>query len=117
MSYDVGIYVKVKGCNKYHSIAVPEYDSPTYNLRNMFVACMDWDYKQGEYYKCDFVMDKVQHGLKELTINKELYEKYNAPNGWGNIESAIKFFYSLIECIEETIQYDEIPIDCLYMRW
>lgn len=113
MSYDVGLYVKVEGCNKYLSIAVPEYEHPTYNLRDMFVACMDWDYKQGEYYKCDFVMNKIQYGLRELTINKKLYEKYNL----ANIDSAIEFFYSLIECIEETIRFDEIPIDCLYMKW
>ena len=30
--------------NCYAVIRQPEYDSPTYNLRDIFVRSMDWDY-------------------------------------------------------------------------
>lgn len=125
MSYDIGIYVKVEGCDKYAMIAEPEYSSPTYNLGKMFRACMDWDYSQSEkdsdgkyqtcYYKCDFVIEKVEHGIKELRTNRSKYEKYNPSNGWGSIGSAIESLESLRKCIYE--QAEDIPIDCLYMAW
>ena len=31
MSYCIGIYVKVEGCDKYVEIAEPFYSSPSYN--------------------------------------------------------------------------------------
>lgn len=42
MSYDLRVAVKVQGCDKYADIAEPEYANPTYNLGDMFRACMDW---------------------------------------------------------------------------
>lgn len=39
MSYDIRICVKVEGIDKYADIARPEYDSPTYNLGEMFRSC------------------------------------------------------------------------------
>jgi hypothetical protein len=63
MSYDLRVAVKVEGCDKYANIAEPEYGSPTYNLGAMFRACMGWFFIQGEYYRCDFVMPKVEHGI------------------------------------------------------
>lgn len=126
MSYDIEICVKVEGCsNIYAKIAEPEHNSPTYNLGRMFRACMDWDYSQsaedrnGErktcYYPCDFVIDRVERGIRELRINRKEYEQYNPENGWGDIDAAIKALESLRECIYE--QAEEIPLECLYMRW
>lgn len=115
MSYDIRICVKVDGLDVYAETAKPYYDSPTYNLREMFVACMDWDYEQGEHYRCDDVINKVEHGIGELRTNRAKYEKYNPPNGWGSIDSAIKALESLRECIYE--EAESIPIDHLYMRW
>lgn len=115
MSYDLRVAVKVEGCDKYANIAEPEYASPTYNLGAMFRACMDWDYKQGEYYRCDFVMPKVGHGIEELKHNREKYEQYNPSNGWGSIDSAIQDLESLRKCIFELAE--EIPLECLYMCW
>ena len=49
MSYDIRFGVKVAGAEDvYAVIGEPEYDSPTYNNRDIFVKCMDWDYHQGE---------------------------------------------------------------------
>lgn len=125
MSYDIAISVKVEGCDKYAQIAVPEYSSPTYNLGKMFRACMEWDYSQSEkcedgeyrtrYYRCDFVIDRVEKGIKELRTHRKKYEKYSPENGWGNIDVAIETLESLRECIYE--QAEDIPIECLFMNW
>ena len=52
MSYDIRFGVQtVMPDNEGESfvvIGMPEYDSPTYNLRDMFVACMGWDYETSE---------------------------------------------------------------------
>lgn len=115
MSYDLRVAVKVEGCDKYANIAEPEYANPTYNLGDMFRACMGWDYKQGEYYSCDFVMPRVEHGIEELKHNRKKYEQYNPSNGWGSIDSAIQDLESLRACIYD--QAEEIPLECLYMCW
>lgn len=125
MSYDIRISVKVEGCGKYAMIAEPEFAHPTYNLSKMFRKCMDWDYETytknesgnwaSVYYPCDFVLERVEHGIKELRTNKEEYKQYNAPNGWGTVSSAIEALESLRNCIYE--QTVEIPLNCLYMSW
>ena len=115
MSYDIRVTVKVEGCDKYAVVGTPEYDSPTYNLRDMFVACMDWDYHQGEEYPAEFALEKLQKGLRELTTRREHYSRYNSPNGWGTIDGAIKSIDSAIICIHECAEY--YPMSCLYFEW
>lgn len=115
MSYDLRVCVKVEGCDKYANIAYPEYDSPTYNLGKMFRACMDWDFEQGERYKCDFALERINHGITELVSNHEKYKQYNPPNGWGDIDSAIRDLKSARDCILECAE--DIPLDCLYFSW
>lgn len=125
MSYDIRICVKAEGCDKYPVIAIPEYDSPTYNLGKMFRACMDWDFSQSEqdengkwqtcYYKCDFVIERVEQGIKELRTNRTKYKKYEPSNGWGSIGGAIDALESLRKCIYE--QAEELPLNCMYMCW
>ena len=111
MSYDLRVSVKVEGCDKYADIGYPEYDHPTYNLRDMFEACMNWDYSQGEYYPCAEYVSKIERGITELKFHRENYVKYNPSNGWGSIDSALKALESWWECIQE--QAETIPIDRL----
>ena len=119
MSYDIEICVKTEMPNKWGNQFVvidrPEYDSPTYNLRDMFVACMEWDYKQGEYYKITYVLPKIRHGIIELTDNREAYERYNPPNGWGDLYGALECLESLHTCIYECLE--DWSIEALYMKW
>lgn len=123
MSYDLRIGVKVDGAKDlYAVIAEPELSSPTYNLRNMFVACMGWDYEQGQWHKVSEVLPMIQHGIKELEYHPAKYKKYNAPNGWGTVESALKALKSLEECIrdnsaEASNTWNAIPLELMYMRW
>ena len=115
MSYDLRIMVKAEGCDAYPIIDTPEYNSPTYNLRNMFRACMDWDFEQSKKYSCDFAIKKIEHGIMELEASRSKYIKYNPENGWGNIDDAIEALQSLRKCILE--KAEEIPLNCLYMAW
>jgi hypothetical protein len=115
MSYDLQIKVKIESCNIYKTIAVPEYDNPTYNLRKIFETCMNWNYSQGKTYKCSDIIKNIENGIVELKCNKNKYKKLEPKNGWGNVEDAIKVLESLRECIFE--QSEEIPIEHLYMCW
>lgn len=115
MSYDLRVAVKVEGCDEYANIAIPDYDDPTYNLSEMFGACMDWDYEQGVYYKCSEYIPKLEHGIAELKRSWKEYKKYESPNGWGTVEDALNALSSWWQCI--MICAEEIPLECLYMRW
>ena len=75
MSYDLRIGVKIYGTDIITEIATPEYDQPTYNLRDMFVSCMDWNYEQGKWYHCEEVINKVEHGIRELRTKQKKYIK------------------------------------------
>lgn len=115
MSYDMRVCVKVEGCDKYAVVGVPDYDDPTYNLRDMFVACMDWKYEQGRHYHASSALVKIERGISELSEHPDDYKKFNPKNGWGDIESALKSLRSARECIHECAE--EYPIDCLYFKW
>lgn len=115
MSYDIRVCVKVEGCDEYAVVGRPEYDSPTYNLIRMFRACMDWDYAQGEHYPAAYALDRLDHGIQELTRHPDRYQQYVPDNGWGSIASALRAMRSARECILECAE--DVPIGCLYMRW
>ena len=125
MSYDIRIAVKVAGADEdlYAVIAQPEFSSPTYNLRDMFVACMDWDYDQGKWYKVTDVYQKIVRGILNLRGNERQFMKYNPPNGWGDTQSALRALESLKECIDDIDNpegwygWNTIPKGLLYMSW
>jgi hypothetical protein len=125
MSYDLSILVKIEGLDRFAVIDEPRYANPTYNLSQMFRACMDWDYSQSDedengvrhhcYYRCDEVLPKIERGIKELRTNRKKYEKYEPENGYGTLEGAIRVLESLRDCIYQ--QAEEIPLGHLYMSW
>lgn len=119
MSYDLRVYVKAErprlNGDPFIVVGIPEYDSPTYNLRAMFVACMRWDYTQGDIYPVPQVIGNIERGIEELSRNEGEYLKYNAENGWGTTESALLSLRSLYDCIME--QAGDWGLDALYMSW
>ena len=125
MSYDIRFGVKVAGADDcYAVIGQPEYDSPTYNLRDIFVLSMDWDYKQGEWYKITEVLPKIQHGITEMTLHPKKYKKLEPENGWGTVDSAIECLRSVVDYFSATNWNGlcgswnaDVPIDCIYMAW
>lgn len=122
MSYDICFGVKVEGMDGYIAVIdEPEYSSPTYNLRKMFVACMDWDYKQGEWYNCEEVIPKFKKGVFELECHPRKYEKYNPDNGWGDVHSALKALKSVVLKADEIADggwtWNQVPLKHLWVRW
>lgn len=123
MSYDIRFGVKVEGAdNVFAIIGRPEYDSPTYNVADIFRKSMDWDYEQGEWYPLNEVLPKIEHGINELKFNAKKYKKYEPSNKWGSVESALEALKSIHAWIMPNSpwerEYDEdIPINCIYMRW
>ncbi|WP_270468033.1 hypothetical protein [Catenibacterium mitsuokai] len=115
MSYSIGIYVKVEGCDKYVEIAEPFYASPSYNLGMLFRSCMDWDFKLEEYYKCDHVIEHLDRGIKELRYKPYDYAGLIPGNDWQGMPNALYVLDSIKDCILE--QAEEIPLDCMYMNW
>ena len=123
MSYDIRFGVKVEGAkNVFAIIGRPEYDDPTYNIRDIFVKSMDWDYTQGEWYPMAEVMPKIERGIHELTYNEKEYKKYNPSNGWGSTQSALECLQSIYEWFRPEnmwdVEYDkDIPVECIYMKF
>ena len=76
---------------------------------------MYWIYEQGIHYPCFLYLPVIVSGILELEKHPEKYIKYEARNGYGNIDDAHEALESWRRCIEE--QAEEIPIECLYMSW
>lgn len=115
MSYDLRLAVKVEGCGTMVEIGTPELANPTYNLGKMFRACTGWDYSQGEYYRCSEVIEKIEHGIRELRTNTGKYKSLEPSNGWGTLDDAIRVLESLRTYIYE--RAEDVPIDCLWVAW
>ena len=121
MSYDIRFGVKVAGAadDVYAVIGEPEYSSPTYNNREIFVKSMDWDYKQGEWYPMTDVLPKIERGIHELRFHPEKYRGLEPDNGWGGIGSALKALESIVGWFSSWDRgwNADIPIECIYMSW
>lgn len=115
MSYDLRIGVKVEGFGKIVEVRRPTYSSPTYNLGKMFLACTGWDFKQGEWYNCGEVIDKITSGITHLITDPSYYRKYEPENKWGTVENAVTVLESLRDCIYETTE--DVPLLYLWVRW
>lgn len=120
MSYDIRLGVKVEGTDIIAVIAAPEYSSPTYNLGDMFRACMGWDFKQGEWYNVSEVLPNILKGITELSMYPKKYREYEPDNGWGTVKTALSALQSLAECISEQNDgsaWQDIPYEHLWLRW
>lgn len=125
MSYDIRWCVETVSANndgeRFVVVHTPECDSPTYNYRKMFVACMGWDYRQGEYYPMAGVLPKLRHGLARLTEHPELYRQYEPENGWGTLDGAVRCLTNWIDELTDEDNWDCVqhtwPLDTLWWRW
>lgn len=121
MSYDLCVGVRVEDTDIIAVIDEPELSSPTYNLGTMFRKCTGWDFNQGEWYKVSEVLPMIEHGVRELFLNRKAYKQYDAPNGWGTTSSALEALTSLRDCLYGNISGDRgwqaIPAEYLYVRW
>lgn len=118
MSYDIEICAKVEGADMYVRVYEPTYCNPTYNLRDMFVACMDWNYQQGRLYPLLEAIPKIIHGYREITEHPERYYRYNSPNGWGTVENARECLKNWKDEIVDGLRDNvDVPAEYLYWRW
>lgn len=133
MSYDIRWCVETVSENadgeRFCVVHIPEYDSPTYNYRGMFCACMDWDYNQselgddGEYHTCYYpmaeVIPRLERGLRELQEHPERYRQYEPENGWGTLPGAIKCIRSWLDelLVDDWGVTSMWPIEALWWRW
>ena len=115
MSYSIGIYVKVEGCDKYALIAEPFHSSPSYNLGKLFRSCMNWNFNPNEYYRCDYVIEHLDRGIRELAYNPNKYTNLIPASSIGTTSNALNMLDSIRDCILE--QAEDIPLDCMYMNW
>lgn len=121
MSYDLRIGVKIEDTDIIAVIDEPDRNSPTYNIGEMLRKCMDWDFKQGEWYRVEAVFPNIERGIRELSINRKAYTQYDAPNGWGCTSTALEALKSLRDCIKDIISGDRgwqaVPEKYLYVCW
>lgn len=129
MSYYIRFFVRTEmpdlEGNRYVMVHVPRFDTPTYNYTPMFVALMDWDYKQGEYYHMPKVLEKLKLGLKRIKANPEEYRKYEPENRWGTVEGATLCLESWVDELtppdERSYDYERVlyhwPLEALYWSW
>ena len=91
MSYDIRIAVETVYPDRYGEkfavVFAPEYDSPTYNVGNIFRKVMDWDFKQGEWYPLNEVFEHIDHGIGKLRNNFDAYRDMEPENKWGTVET------------------------------
>ena len=124
MSYDIRFGVETRHPNYEGERMVvvdrPEYDSPTYNLGKMFRACMGWEYEQGKWYPMAEVLPRIEHGIRELTEHREEYLRYNPPNGWGNLDGALKCLRNWQNELTGPTSWNAArnwPVEHLWWRW
>lgn len=116
MSYYIRIKGRIEGTEEFYvTVLEPEYNTPTYNLRHVFVNCMDWVYETGVKYPCDEVIIFLERGIERLKKSPEKYKGVEAENGWGTVEDALKGMQAWRKCILELAQ--EIPLKNLYFQW
>ena len=99
MSYNISFNIKVDGTNDYWEIDRPSLYSPTYNLKKMFVACMDWNFIQAKYYRCSEVLPLIKRGIEELECKEWYYKQFEDVNGWGTVEMALDVLHEKGDCL------------------
>lgn len=107
MSYDISFKVKVEGIDKYVDVGHCDANT-TWNVREMIVEStgLEW-HNCANNGLCKDVIPYIERGFGELTRYPEKYRKYEASNGWGTVESTIKFFNRILKCWEFFAKYED----------
>lgn len=97
MSYDIDFRVKVEGIDEFVSVGDCEANT-TWNVRKMIELStgLPWLNAQNNGF-CKDVIPHIERGLEELRRYPEKYKPYEAPNGWGTVNSTIEFFERIIK--------------------
>lgn len=107
MSYDISFKVKVEGTDVYVPVGRCEANT-TWNVREMIVKSTGLEWKnEANNGLCVDVIPKISHGYVELSCHAKKYLKYNAPNGWGTVETTKAFFKEIIDAWDEFVRWNE----------
>lgn len=116
MSYDIRFAVKAEN-GAFVVFHTPEYDTPTYNVGTIFRKAMDFDFKQGEFYRVSELIPHLIKGANEVLYHKDKYIQYEPDNGWGSVDTVRTALMSILDAIEYIKEWHGIPLEYFYMAW
>ncbi len=107
MSYDISFKAKIEGLNRYVDVGNC-YANTTWNVREMICKSTGLEWKNCDNNGlCRDVIPCIEKGLHELERHPLKYKQYEAPNGWGTVESTKGFFRRIIEDWHNLLEEDE----------
>ncbi len=97
MSYDIDFRVKGEGTDQWLSVGECTANT-TWNVRKMIEVStgLPWINCKNNGL-CKDVIPAIEKGYFELTNYPEKYIQYEAPNGWGTVETTARFFERIIK--------------------
>ena len=117
MSYDISFRVKVEGLDKYVEVGGCSANT-TWNVRKMIEEAtgLPWINCDNNGL-CVDVIPQIMKGYAELLNYPEKYKKYEAPNGWGTVESTRGFFRQIIEDWEDFTKWNAelVPVTTFWI--
>ena len=107
MSYDVHIYLPVKGLEEKYWDAC-HLSNITWNVRKLIFESSGWDIKNEASNGAIFQwLEKIKRGASELSNHPEKYKHMEAANGWGTVEGTLRFYKDCIREAEQWITWHE----------
>ena len=101
MSYNISFRVPIignDGKQRYYEFGNCCRSKLSWNLREMIQASTKLPWLRGENNGlCKDVVPLIEKGLMEIEAFPDLYEQYQAPNGWGTIKDCRDFFKDIIK--------------------
>ena len=100
MSYDISLKVKVQDVDKYINVA--DGGNCTWNVRELIEKASGWEIKNEENNgTAEDMIPMLKQGIANLSERPNDYKQYEASNGWGTVESTLRFFRGMLDTCEE----------------
>lgn len=117
MSYDISFRVKVEGVDHYVEVGDCEAKT-TWNVREMLrkATGLEW-INCANNGLCKDVIPHIERGYRELTKSPALYKLYEAPNGWGTVESTAEFFRNILDAWDRFCKYENRDLIDVVTFW
>ena len=117
MSYDIAFKVKVEGIDKYVEVGHCDANT-TWNVREMIVKStgLEWN-NCANNGLCKDIIPHIEKGLGELNRYPEKYKQYEAKNGWGTVESTMRFFERIISAWNDFVKWESKELADVTTFW
>jgi hypothetical protein len=90
----------------------------TWNVRKIIELSTGLPWKNCENNGlCIDVIPRIAHGLTELVNHPEKYKPYEASNGWGTVESTIRFFETILKEWEDFRKWEKDELVNITTFW